>query len=121
MVHSPSRSGPVADCAGLPVGHGVVTAVRAPGANRTVSARTREHRQPRFCGELARLAAPVEVPGDGVVEALDHAFVMAPGLTMQHGNPLLSTADGEFVLKNLVLITAALVLASRRPCAREAG
>ena len=45
-------------------------------------------------------------------------FVMAPGLTMRHGNPLLLTADGEFVLKNLVLITAALLLASQRPNAR---
>jgi uncharacterized membrane protein YkgB len=40
-------------------------------------------------------------------------FVMAPGLTMRHGNPLLLTADGEFVLKNLVLISAALLLTSR--------
>jgi uncharacterized membrane protein YkgB len=35
---------------------------------------------------------------------------MAPGLLFQHQNPLLLTADGEFVLKNLVLITAALLL-----------
>jgi uncharacterized membrane protein YkgB len=40
-------------------------------------------------------------------------FIMAPGLTMRHGNPLLLTADGEFVLKNLVLISAALLLTSR--------
>jgi uncharacterized membrane protein YkgB len=40
-------------------------------------------------------------------------FVMAPRLTMRHGNPLLLTADGEFVLKNLVLISAALLLTSR--------
>jgi hypothetical protein len=32
---------------------------------------------------------------------------------MQHGNPLLLTADGEFVVKNLVLISAALLLTSR--------
>jgi len=32
---------------------------------------------------------------------------------VQHGNPLLLTADGEFVLKNLVLITAALILLAR--------
>jgi uncharacterized membrane protein YphA (DoxX/SURF4 family) len=38
-------------------------------------------------------------------------FVMAPGLTMQGGNPFLLTADGEFVLKNLVLISAAVLLA----------
>jgi putative oxidoreductase len=37
-------------------------------------------------------------------------FVMVPGLMFQHGDPMLLTADGEFVLKNLVLISAALVL-----------
>ena len=42
-------------------------------------------------------------------------FVMAPSLTMQGGNPFLLTADGEFVLKNLVLISAALLLACQRP------
>jgi uncharacterized membrane protein YphA (DoxX/SURF4 family) len=41
-------------------------------------------------------------------------FVMAPGMTMRHGDPLLLTADGEFVLKNLVLISAALFLACHR-------
>jgi putative oxidoreductase len=39
-------------------------------------------------------------------------FVMAPGLTMRHDNPLLLTADGEFVVKNLVLISTALLVAS---------
>ena len=42
-------------------------------------------------------------------------FVMAPALTNQGGNPLLLSADGEFVLKNLVLISAALLLATQRP------
>jgi uncharacterized membrane protein YphA (DoxX/SURF4 family) len=42
-------------------------------------------------------------------------FVMAPDLTMQGGNPFMLTADGEFVLKNLVLISAALLLACQRP------
>jgi uncharacterized membrane protein YkgB len=37
-------------------------------------------------------------------------FVVAPRLMVQHGNPLLLTADGEFVLKNLVLISAAMLL-----------
>ena len=37
-------------------------------------------------------------------------FVTAPQLVFDGGNPLLLTADGEFVLKNLVLISAALVL-----------
>ena len=37
-------------------------------------------------------------------------FVMLPGLMFRHHDPLLLTADGEFVLKNLVLISATLVL-----------
>ena len=37
-------------------------------------------------------------------------FLVAPHLMMQHGNPLLLTADGEFVIKNFVLLSAALVL-----------
>jgi uncharacterized membrane protein YphA (DoxX/SURF4 family) len=37
-------------------------------------------------------------------------FAMAPGLMFSDGNPLLLTADGEFVAKNIVLIAAALVL-----------
>jgi uncharacterized membrane protein YphA (DoxX/SURF4 family) len=44
--------------------------------------------------------------------------VMQPEAMFQHGNPLMLTMEGEFVAKNLVLITAALVLATwarRRP------
>lgn len=37
-------------------------------------------------------------------------FVVAPGLMFRDGDPLLLTANGEFVVKNLVLITATLVL-----------
>src|ERR1700752_3378254 len=37
-------------------------------------------------------------------------FVMVPQLMFRHGDPMLLTADGEFVLKNLVLISAPLVL-----------
>ena len=40
-------------------------------------------------------------------------FVVAPDLIFQHRSPLLLTADGEFVLKNLVLISAALLLVTR--------
>jgi len=40
-------------------------------------------------------------------------LVMEPSLAFQHGNPLLLTTIGEFVVKNVVLISAALVLASR--------
>lgn len=44
-------------------------------------------------------------------------LVMVPGAAFQNGNPLLLTTVGEFVIKNLVLISAAIVLASqlRRP------
>jgi len=34
-------------------------------------------------------------------------------LAFQNGNPLLLTTIGEFVIKNVVLISAALVLAAR--------
>ena len=37
-------------------------------------------------------------------------FVVAPALMFRGGDPLLLTANGEFVVKNLVLITATLVL-----------
>jgi uncharacterized membrane protein YkgB len=40
-------------------------------------------------------------------------LVMEPELAFQNGNPLLLTTIGEFVVKNIVLISAALVLASR--------
>lgn len=54
--------------------------------------------------------------------------VTQPEALFQHGNPLMLTMEGEFVLKNLVLITAALVIAagtrrgprSARPAAEEA-
>ena len=49
-------------------------------------------------------------------------FVMVPALMFRQDNPLLLTADGEFVVKNLILISAALVLlthASRRPSDRH--
>jgi len=39
-------------------------------------------------------------------------LVMEPGLAFQDGNPLLLTTIGEFVVKNVVLVSAALVLAS---------
>jgi putative oxidoreductase len=37
-------------------------------------------------------------------------FVMLPQLMFRHDDPLLLTADGEFVMKNLVLISGTLVL-----------
>jgi putative oxidoreductase len=38
--------------------------------------------------------------------------VMQPEVMFQHSNPLMLTMEGEFVAKNLVLITAALVIAA---------
>jgi uncharacterized membrane protein YkgB len=40
-------------------------------------------------------------------------LVMQPGMAFQNGNPLLLTTIGEFVIKNVVLIASALVLAAR--------
>jgi putative oxidoreductase len=40
-------------------------------------------------------------------------LVMEPELAFQNANPLLLTTIGEFVVKNVVLISAALVLASK--------
>ncbi len=37
-------------------------------------------------------------------------FPFVPELAFQNGNPLLLTAEGEFVLKNLVFLSAGLVL-----------
>lgn len=48
-------------------------------------------------------------------------LVIHPDLSFQSGNPLLLTMTGEFVIKNLVLITAGLVIGStvrRRRAAR---
>lgn len=51
-------------------------------------------------------------------------FVVRPGVAFQDGNPLKLTVVGEFVVKNLVLLTAALVVGStieRRSRRRRAG
>lgn len=37
-------------------------------------------------------------------------FIVLPDVTFRDGNPLLLTVEGEFVVKNLVLISAALVV-----------
>jgi uncharacterized membrane protein YkgB len=41
------------------------------------------------------------------------SLVMRSDAAFQHGNPFLLATDGEFVVKNVVFIAAALVLASR--------
>ncbi|HMG73327.1 MAG TPA: hypothetical protein VK582_07490 [Pyrinomonadaceae bacterium] len=38
------------------------------------------------------------------------ALWLAPSLFFLHGNPLVLTVDGEFIVKNLVLLTAGLVI-----------
>jgi putative oxidoreductase len=40
-------------------------------------------------------------------------LVVQPAVAFRHGNPLLLSATGEFVVKNLVLLAAALVVARR--------
>jgi len=37
-------------------------------------------------------------------------LLLQPQIAFQHGNPLLLTTEGEFVIKNLVLISAGLVI-----------
>lgn len=47
-------------------------------------------------------------------------FFVLPEVIFRHGNPLLLTVEGEFVVKNLVLISAAMVVGTtiRRQSAR---
>jgi len=45
-------------------------------------------------------------------------LVLRPELAFQSGNPLLLTVTGEFVIKNLVLIAAGLVIGSTVPRTR---
>jgi uncharacterized membrane protein YkgB len=40
-------------------------------------------------------------------------LVVQPEVAFQHGNPLLLTTEGEFVVKNLVLLSAGLMIGSR--------
>jgi uncharacterized membrane protein YkgB len=86
------------------------------------------------------LPAPVAVPGLGVVEILMGlglltgyairvtlllftlqmvgtfaTFVLMPDRMFSGGNPLLLTTEGEFVVKNVVLLTAGLVIVSAVP------
>lgn len=42
-------------------------------------------------------------------------LIVQPEVAFQNGNPLLLTTEGEFVVKNLVLISALLMLAAQRP------
>jgi uncharacterized membrane protein YkgB len=62
------------------------------------------------------VAWPLRLVLLGLVAHLSGTFlvlVVQPEVAFQHGNPLLLTTVGEFVVKNLVLIAGGLVLASR--------
>jgi uncharacterized membrane protein YphA (DoxX/SURF4 family) len=59
-----------------------------------------------FALRLVLLALVVQLIGTFLV------LVVQPGIAFQNGNPLLLTVEGEFVIKNLVLITAAMVVGS---------
>jgi putative oxidoreductase len=48
-------------------------------------------------------------------------FVVLPDVAFYEGNPVLLTVEGEFVVKNLVLLSAGLVVASRIPRPRPWG
>lgn len=64
---------------------------------------------------LALVAAAGHLAGTFLV------FVQAPYLVMTDGNPFLLNGNGEFVLKNVVLICAALILLVRnRPAVQGA-
>jgi putative oxidoreductase len=51
------------------------------------------------------------------------AMLLAPSLFFHHGNPLWLTVEGEFVIKNVVLVAAGLVIAGHelRPLAARGG
>jgi len=36
--------------------------------------------------------------------------VILPEITFQDGNPLLPTLEGQYIIKNIIIITAALII-----------
>jgi uncharacterized membrane protein YkgB len=71
-----------------------------------------------IAGKLMRVALPLlilQMAGTFLV------LVMHPDVAFQDGNPLLLTVEGEFVIKNLVLLSAALVIGSRLAPIGEGG
>jgi uncharacterized membrane protein YkgB len=42
-------------------------------------------------------------------------LVRQPGVAVQDGNPLVLTVEGKFVVKNLVLVAGALLVAATLP------
>jgi uncharacterized membrane protein YkgB len=71
-----------------------------------------------IAGRLMRIALPLlvlQMAGTFLV------LVMHPDVAFQDGNPFLLTVEGEFVIKNLVLLSAALVIGSRLAPIGEGG
>ncbi|MBA3363892.1 MAG: DoxX family protein [Actinomycetota bacterium] len=69
-------------------------------------------------GRLMRIALPLlvlQMAGTFMV------LVLLPDVAFSDGNPLLLTVEGEFVVKNLVLLSAALVIGSRLAPLGEGG
>ncbi len=69
-------------------------------------------------GRLMRIALPLlvlQMAGTFLV------LVLLPSVAFRDGNPLLLTVEGEFVVKNLVLLSAALVIGSRLAPLGEGG
>ena len=71
-----------------------------------------------IAGKLMRIALPLlvlQMAGTFLV------LILHPDVAFQDGNPLLLTVEGEFVIKNLVLLSAALVIGSRLAPIGEGG
>lgn len=71
-----------------------------------------------IAGRLMRVALPLlvlQMAGTFLV------LVLLPDVAFRDGNPLLLTVEGEFVVKNLVLLSAALVIGSRLAPLGEGG
>jgi uncharacterized membrane protein YkgB len=69
-------------------------------------------------GRLMRIALPLlvlQMAGTFMV------LVLLPDVAFRDGNPLLLTVEGEFVVKNLVLLSSALVIGSRLAPLGEGG
>jgi uncharacterized membrane protein YkgB len=69
-------------------------------------------------GRLMRIALPLlvlQMAGTFLV------LVLLPEVAFQDRNPLMLTVEGEFVIKNLVLFSAALVIGSRLAPIGEGG
>jgi uncharacterized membrane protein YkgB len=71
-----------------------------------------------LAGRLMRVALPLlvlQMAGTFMV------LILLPEVAFRDGNPLLLTVEGEFVVKNLVLLSAGLVVGSRLAPLGEGG